>query len=180
MTLQMAAINGDPVASNMVTRVATAVGANPSEGDRLEAWLRLLKEDAKTSEGAVQPTKRTKNAHVRRSVQANLFGAPVSDQVILEQFAALSLEHKRTLEDAIAEANRLPFGLAGYAFTNSMKTMHQLSQRLDVGMLWVNQPAAPGPELPFGGMKDSGYGSEGGPEALEAYLNTKTVSIFHA
>ena len=84
------------------------------------------------------------------------------------------------IEDAIAEANRLPFGLAGYAFTNSMKTMHLLNQRLDVGMLWVNQPAAPWPELPFGGMKDSGYGSEGGPEALEAYLNTKTVSIFNA
>ena len=84
------------------------------------------------------------------------------------------------IEDAIAEANRLPFGLAGYAFTNSMKTMHLLSQRLDVGMLWVNQPAAPWPELPFGGMKDSGYGSEGGPEALEAYLSTKTVSIFNA
>jgi succinate-semialdehyde dehydrogenase/glutarate-semialdehyde dehydrogenase len=84
------------------------------------------------------------------------------------------------IEDAIAEANSLPFGLAGYAFTNSMKTMHLLNQRLDVGMLWVNQPAAPWPELPFGGMKDSGYGSEGGPEALDAYLNTKTVSIFHA
>ena len=44
----------------------------------------------------------------------------------------------------------------------------------------LQQPAAPWPELPFGGMKDSGYGSEGGPEALDAYLNTKTVSIFHA
>jgi len=55
-----------------------------------------------------------------------------------------------------------------------------LNQRLDVGMLWVNQPAAPWPELPFGGMKDSGYGSEGGPEALEAYLNSKTVSVFNA
>jgi succinate-semialdehyde dehydrogenase/glutarate-semialdehyde dehydrogenase len=61
-----------------------------------------------------------------------------------------------------------------------MKTAHLLSQRLEVGMLWVNQPAAPWPELPFGGMKDSGYGSEGGPEALEAYLTTKTVSIFNA
>ena len=40
-------------------------------------------------------------------------------------------------------------------------------------MLWINQPAAPSPEMPFGGVKDSGYGSEGGPEALEAYLNTK-------
>jgi succinate-semialdehyde dehydrogenase/glutarate-semialdehyde dehydrogenase len=83
------------------------------------------------------------------------------------------------IEDAIAEANRLPFGLAGYAFTNSLKTMHLLSQRLEVGMLWVNQPAAPWPEMPFGGIKDSGYGSEGGPEALEAYLNTKSVAIFN-
>ena len=83
------------------------------------------------------------------------------------------------LADAIAEANRLPFGLAGYAFTNSLKTMHLLSQRLEVGMLWVNQPAAPWPEMPFGGIKDSGYGSEGGPEALEAYLNTKSVAIFN-
>jgi succinate-semialdehyde dehydrogenase/glutarate-semialdehyde dehydrogenase len=43
-------------------------------------------------------------------------------------------------------------------------------------MLWINGPAAAWPEMPFGGIKDSGYGSEGGPEALEAYLNTKSVS----
>jgi hypothetical protein len=42
---------------------------------------------------------------------------------------------------------------------------------MQTGMLWINQPAAPWVELPFGGVKDSGYGSEGGPEALEAYLN---------
>jgi succinate-semialdehyde dehydrogenase / glutarate-semialdehyde dehydrogenase len=81
------------------------------------------------------------------------------------------------LEDAIAEANRLPFGLAGYAFTRSIKNAHLLSQRLEVGMLWINQPATPVAELPFGGVKDSGYGSEGGPEAMEAYLVTKSVSI---
>ena len=81
------------------------------------------------------------------------------------------------IDDAIAEANRLPFGLAAYAFTRSISTLHQLSQGVEVGMLWVNQPAMPFPELPFGGIKDSGYGSEGGPEALEAYLNTKTVSV---
>jgi succinate-semialdehyde dehydrogenase/glutarate-semialdehyde dehydrogenase len=82
-----------------------------------------------------------------------------------------------TLEEAITEANRLPFGLAGYAFTKSIKNAHLLSQKLELGMLWINQPAAPSPEMPFGGVKDSGYGSEGGPEALEAYLNTKAVSI---
>jgi succinate-semialdehyde dehydrogenase/glutarate-semialdehyde dehydrogenase len=84
-----------------------------------------------------------------------------------------------TLDEAIAEANRLPYGLAGYAYTRSLKHAHALSQRLEVGMLWINQPAAPWPEMPFGGLKDSGYGSEGGPEALEAYLNTRAVSIMN-
>ena len=80
------------------------------------------------------------------------------------------------IEDAIAEANRLPWGLASYAFTGSLRTAHLLSEGLQTGMLWINTPAAPVPEMPFGGVKDSGYGSEGGPEALEAYLNTKSVS----
>ncbi|MBP7393845.1 MAG: NAD-dependent succinate-semialdehyde dehydrogenase [Zoogloea sp.] len=82
-----------------------------------------------------------------------------------------------TLQEAIAEANRLPYGLAGYAFTRSLKSAHLLSQRVEVGMLWINQPALPSAEMPFGGLKDSGYGSEGGPEALETYLNTRAISI---
>jgi succinate-semialdehyde dehydrogenase / glutarate-semialdehyde dehydrogenase len=83
-----------------------------------------------------------------------------------------------TLDEAIAESNRLPYGLAGYAYSGSVKTIHALSQRVEVGMLWVNQPAMALPEMPFGGVKDSGYGSEGGPEALDAYLVTKSVSVF--
>ena len=82
-----------------------------------------------------------------------------------------------TLDEAILEANRLPYGLASYAFTQSIKTAQQLGQRLDVGMLWINQGAATSAEMPFGGVRDSGYGSEGGPEALDSYLVTKTVSI---
>lgn len=81
------------------------------------------------------------------------------------------------LDEAIAEANRLPYGLSAYAFTRSLKTAHELARRVETGMLWINQAALPWPELPFGGVKDSGYGSEGGPEALEAYLNTRTVSM---
>jgi succinate-semialdehyde dehydrogenase / glutarate-semialdehyde dehydrogenase len=81
------------------------------------------------------------------------------------------------LADAIAEANRLPFGLASYAFTTSLKNAHLLSRSIEAGMLWINQPAMAWPEMPFGGLKDSGYGSEGGPEALEAYLNTRSVSV---
>ncbi len=85
-----------------------------------------------------------------------------------------------TLDEAIAEANRLPFGLAGYAFTQSIRNAHRLAQEVEVGMLWINQPAAPSPEMPFGGIKDSGYGSEGGPEAMDAYLITKAVSVMAA
>ncbi len=81
------------------------------------------------------------------------------------------------LGEAIAEANRLSYGLAAYAFTRSIKTAHQLAQQVETGMLWINQPAVASAEMPFGGVKDSGYGSEGGPEALEAYLVAKAVSI---
>ena len=81
------------------------------------------------------------------------------------------------LDEAIAEANRLSFGLAGYAFTRSLANADLLARRVEVGMLWVNTPAAGTAELPFGGLKDSGYGSEGGPEALEAYLNTRAIVV---
>jgi succinate-semialdehyde dehydrogenase/glutarate-semialdehyde dehydrogenase len=81
------------------------------------------------------------------------------------------------LEEAIKEANRLSFGLAGYAFTKSLKNADLLTRKVEVGMLWVNMPAMPSAEMPFGGIKDSGYGSEGGPEALDAYLNARAVAI---
>lgn len=81
------------------------------------------------------------------------------------------------LDEAIAEANRLPYGLAAYAFTASLKNAHLLTQQVETGMLWINQPAVASAEMPFGGVKDSGYGSEGGMEALEAYLIPKAVSI---
>jgi succinate-semialdehyde dehydrogenase/glutarate-semialdehyde dehydrogenase len=85
-----------------------------------------------------------------------------------------------SLDDAIAESNRLPYGLAGYAFTRSLKNADLLARRVEVGMLWVNMPALPSAEMPFGGIKDSGYGSEGGPEAVEAYLNVRAVAIMNA
>ena len=84
-----------------------------------------------------------------------------------------------TLDEAIAEANRLPFGLAGYAFTRSLKNADLLARRVEVGMLWINMPAMPSAEMPFGGVKDSGYGSEGGPEAIEAYLNVRSVAVMN-
>jgi succinate-semialdehyde dehydrogenase / glutarate-semialdehyde dehydrogenase len=84
-----------------------------------------------------------------------------------------------TLDEAIAEANRLPYGLAGYAFTRSLKNADLLTRRVEVGMLWINMPAMPSAEMPFGGIKDSGYGSEGGPESLEAYVNVRSVAVMN-
>jgi succinate-semialdehyde dehydrogenase/glutarate-semialdehyde dehydrogenase len=83
------------------------------------------------------------------------------------------------LDDAIAEANRLPYGLAAYAFTRSLKNADLLSRRVEVGMLWINMRALPSAEMPFAGIKDSGHGSEGGPEALEAYLNVRSIAVMN-
>ena len=82
----------------------------------------------------------------------------------------------KTLEDVVSEANRLPFGLASYAFTSSGKTASALAAGVEVGMMTINHLGLALPEVPFGGVKDSGYGTEGGDEAIEAYFNTKFVT----
>ncbi len=82
----------------------------------------------------------------------------------------------RDVDEAIAEANRLAYGLASYAFTRSTKTATALAQGVEAGMLTINHIGFAQPELPFGGVKDSGYGSEDGLEAIEAYLTTKLVT----
>ena len=79
-------------------------------------------------------------------------------------------------DGVIAEANRLPYGLASYAFTRSAKTANAVAAQVEAGMMTLNHMGLALPEVPFGGIKDSGYGSEGGSEAIEAYLNTKFVS----
>ena len=81
-----------------------------------------------------------------------------------------------TLDEVIEEANRLPFGLASYAFTGSAKTVASLTSRVEAGMLTINHIGLALPEVPFGGVKESGHGSEGGTEALESYLAIKFVT----
>jgi succinate-semialdehyde dehydrogenase/glutarate-semialdehyde dehydrogenase len=80
------------------------------------------------------------------------------------------------LDEAIAEANRLPFGLAAYAFTHSGATATRLGSEVEAGMMTINHLGLALPEVPFGGIKESGHGTEGGSEALEAYLDTRFVS----
>ena len=93
---------------------------------------------------------------------------PFGPVAILNPFA--------TLDDAITEANRLPFGLAAYAFTKSNANAHAIGQRVEAGMTTINHLGLALPEIPFGGMKDSGYGTEGGSEAIEPYLVTRLVT----
>ncbi len=82
----------------------------------------------------------------------------------------------RDFDEVVEEANRLPFGLAAYAFTKSAKTANAIASQVESGMMTINHLGLALPEVPFGGIKDSGYGSEGGSEAIEAYLNTKFVT----
>ncbi len=79
-------------------------------------------------------------------------------------------------EEAIAEANRLTYGLAAYAYSRSSSRVHTYVEGIESGMLSVNYFGLALPELPFGGIKDSGFGSEGGPAAIEQYLYTRLVS----
>ncbi len=81
-----------------------------------------------------------------------------------------------TLDDAIAKANGLPFGLAAYAFTHSASRADRLADEIEAGNVSINTLEASVAEVPFGGVKDSGYGREGGAEGLSHYTIIKNVS----
>lgn len=81
------------------------------------------------------------------------------------------------LSDGIAKANRLPFGLAAYAFTQSSARANRLLDELESGMVGINTYWFGMPEAPFGGVKQSGYGSENGTEGIDAYLVTKFANV---
>jgi succinate-semialdehyde dehydrogenase/glutarate-semialdehyde dehydrogenase len=94
-----------------------------------------------------------------------------------EPFGPIALVSRfDALDHAIAEANRLPYGLAAYAFTRSARNAQRIGKAVRAGMVAVNNINLGMPEMPFGGIGDSGYGSEGGTEAIESYLNTKLIS----
>jgi len=80
------------------------------------------------------------------------------------------------VDGAIATANSLPFGLAAYAFTTSTRNAHALATGIEAGMVNINHFGMAPAEIPFGGIKDSGFGSEGGIETFESYLVTKLVT----
>ena len=94
-----------------------------------------------------------------------------------EPFGPLAPISKFTeFEDVVTRANGLPFGLASYCYTSDQKRADELANLLETGMVGVNNFMVSMAETPFGGVKESGYGQEGGIEGLEAYLNHKYVS----
>src|ERR1700712_2715677 len=94
-----------------------------------------------------------------------------------EPFGPLAIINPfKTFDDAVKEANRLPFGLAPYAWTKSAKTANAIAASVETGMISINHVGLGIPETPFGGVKDSGYGSEGGSEAIESYMNPKFIT----
>ena len=155
---------------------ATEMGplANPRRIEALEGFIA----DAQAQGGKIatggcrignrgnffEPTVLTDVPHEARIMNEEPFG-PI---VTVEPF--------RKIEDAITESNRLSYGLAAYAYTRSSTHANIVAEAFESGMVSINHHGLALPETPFGGVKDSGYGSEGGTESLEPYLITKFVT----
>ena len=94
-----------------------------------------------------------------------------------EPFGPVAITQRfSTFDEVVRQANRLPYGLAAYAFTRSARTARDVGEAIEAGMVGINFTQLTGPETPFGGIKESGHGSEGGIEGLEGYLITKYVA----
>ncbi len=95
-----------------------------------------------------------------------------------EPFGPVALMNPfKDFDDAVEKANRLPYGLAAYAFTQSSKRSMLISDALEAGMVAVNNVMIAGADSPFGGVKESGHGSEDGPEGVAACQVIKSVSM---
>jgi aldehyde dehydrogenase (NAD+) len=112
--------------------------------------------------------------------QPTVFGGVTDDMTIAREeifgpvIAAMPFD---TLDEVVARANATPYGLAAGVFTTHLGTAHKLAHRLKAGSVWVNMYHAIDPAVPFGGVKMSGYGREGGREHVEEYLDTKAIWI---
>ncbi|EJM56231.1 NAD-dependent succinate-semialdehyde dehydrogenase [Pseudomonas sp. GM48] len=108
-----------------------------------------------------------------------LTNVPVTARAMVDEpFGPIALINSfDDIEDAIKEANRLPYGLSAYAYTRSLTSANKLFNGIESGAISINHHSVALPEHPFGGVKDSGYGTEGGPGALDAFITTKFVSL---
>jgi succinate-semialdehyde dehydrogenase/glutarate-semialdehyde dehydrogenase len=154
------------------------VTIGPLANDRRQTAIGALVDDAlKNGAKALTGGKRSQNKGYFFEPTV-LVDVPKSARAMNEEpFGPVALMSRfKEFDEVMTEANRLPYGLASYAYTRSVKTSTALAAGIESGMLSINHYGLALPELPFGGVKDSGYGSEGGLEAVEAYLATKFVS----
>ncbi|WOX14530.1 aldehyde dehydrogenase family protein [Streptomyces sp. N50] len=112
-----------------------------------------------------KPTVIADLANDSRVVQEEIFG-PV-----------LTVQPFDTEDEAVALANSTPYGLASGIQTGNLARAHRIADRLQAGIVWINDWAMLDPNVPFGGVKDSGFGREYGPEGLAAYTRTKSVVV---
>ncbi|WP_242098195.1 NAD-dependent succinate-semialdehyde dehydrogenase [Sphingomonas sp. CROZ-RG-20F-R02-07] len=130
-------------------------------------------------------TDRGGNGHENGSEGGFFFSPTVLADVPLEALAMNEepfgpialLRPFATVDDAIEQANRLPFGLAAYCFTENGRRQNLLGDSIEAGMVAINSVRLSWPDSPFGGVKDSGHGSEDGPEGVAAHLVTKTIHM---
>ena len=153
----------------------TAMGplANPRRPDAMEA----LVADAQAAGATV-------SAGGERDGEAGFFfrptvltDVPLTARAMSEEpFGPLAMVRPfATLDEAVAEANRLPFGLAAYCFTNDARRQRLLADGIESGMVGLNTMGLSAVDAPFGGVKESGHGSEDGPEGMRAFQVVKTV-----
>lgn len=101
-----------------------------------------------------------------------------AEAMVNEPFGPMALMRPfDTEEEAIEQANRLPYGLAAFAFTENGRRINRVADGIESGMVGINSFVISAHDLPFGGVKQSGFGSESGPEGLDGYLVTKAVHI---
>jgi succinate-semialdehyde dehydrogenase/glutarate-semialdehyde dehydrogenase len=144
---------------------------------RLQAIEALVEDARKAGAGVVSGGGRIGNRGFFHGLTV-LDCVPDAARVMREEpFGPVAaLQPFQTLNEVIDKSNSLPFGLAAYAFTASRRNLNALTDRLKVGLLGLNHCNIAAAETPFGGVRDSGYGSEGGSEGVEQYLVTKFVT----
>jgi succinate-semialdehyde dehydrogenase/glutarate-semialdehyde dehydrogenase len=144
---------------------------------RLQAIEALVEDARKAGAGVVSGGSRIGNRGFFHGLTV-LDRVPDAARIMREEpFGPVAaLQPFQTLDEVIDKSNSLPFGLAAYAFTASRRNLNALTDRLKVGLLGLNHCNIAAAETPFGGVRDSGYGSEGGSEGVEQYLVTKFVT----
>jgi succinate-semialdehyde dehydrogenase/glutarate-semialdehyde dehydrogenase len=150
----------------------------PLVSERRRSSVEELIEEA-VSKGARVETGGGRRGNIGYFLEPTVLTDVTTDMRIMneEPFGPVALMIRaKSIEEFVCEANRLPYGLAAYAFTNSASNMKEIEERVKTGMLSVNHLGLALPEVPFGGIKDSGYGVEGGSEGILPYFNTKFVT----